>query len=247
MIDLRGVSFAYDSAPVLRDIALFAPDNAITALIGPNGSGKSTLLRLMARLLPAQGEVLIDGRPAASYAPKALARTLAFLPQSRAVPAISVASLVAHGRFPYLGFSRVRTKADDEAIERALKLTGLEGYAQRDLRTLSGGERQKAYLAMLVAQDAQNLLLDEPTTFLDIAHQLELMQILRALRDEGRCVVVVLHDIGQALSLCDRAALLHGGRLLFCGEPEDGALLPAVERAFGVRALRREGIAFERT
>ena len=99
---------------------------------------------------------------------------------------------------------------------------------------------------MLIAQDTQNLLLDEPTTFLDIAYQLELMRILRALRDEGRCVVVVLHDIDQALALCDRAALLHGGRLLFSGGPEEAALLPAVESAFGVRVLRREGIAFER-
>lgn len=246
MIDLRGVSFAYGSAPVLRDISLLAPDGAVTVLLGPNGSGKSTLLRLMARLLSAQGEVLIDRRPASAYAPKELARTLAFLPQTRAVPAISVASLVAHGRFPYLGFSRVHTKADDAAVERALQLTSLEGCAQRDLRTLSGGERQKAYLAMLIAQDTQNLLLDEPTTFLDIAYQLELMRILRALRDEGRCVVVVLHDIDQALALCDRAALLHGGRLLFSGGPEEAALLPAVESAFGVRVLRREGIAFER-
>ena len=246
MIDISSVSFSFGGTPTLSDVAFKAPDGAITALIGPNGSGKSTLLRLMARLLPAQGDLRIDGRPLSAFTQKELARSVAFLPQSRAVPAISVSSLVAHGRFPYLGFSRVRSRKDDEAVARALALTGLTDYAGRDLRTLSGGERQKAYLAMLIAQDTKNLLLDEPTTYLDIGHQLELMHILRGLRDEGRCLVVVLHDIAQALSLCDRVVLLWDGRAAFAGAPADEGVLPAVERAVGVRAARREGLVFGR-
>ena len=247
MIEVERLSFAYDGTPVLQDVSLLAPDGAITALIGPNGSGKSTLLRAMARLLPvAQGVVRVDGRAQSEYGQRAFARMLSFLPQSRTVPAISVASLVAHGRFPHTGFSHRLSKADTAAVERALEATGLSAYARRDLRTLSGGERQKAYLAMLIAQEAQNVLLDEPTTYLDVAHQLELCDVLRGLRDAGRCVVVVLHDIAQALWLCDRVALIHEGRLRFTGAPSDDALLCAVERAFGVRAVRREGIAFER-
>mgnify|MGYP005766609665 CR=1 FL=1 len=247
MIEVERLSFAYADAPVLRDVSFCTPDGAITALIGPNGSGKSTLLRAMARLLPiTQGIVRVDGRAQAAYGQRSFARALAFLPQSRTVPAISVASLVAHGRFPHTGFSHKLSRADAAAVERALDATGLSAYAHRDLRTLSGGERQKAYLAMLIAQETQNLLLDEPTTYLDVAHQLELADILGSLRNAGRCVVVVLHDIGQALSLCDRVALIHEGRLRFIGTPSDPGVLPAVELAFGVRAIRREGISFER-
>lgn len=248
MIELQGVCFGYDREPLLKGLSCRMEDGSITAVIGPNGSGKSTALKLCARLLsPGGGEIRVDGRPSSEYEPKAFARALAFLPQSRPVPMISVRSLVSHGRFPHLGMTRKLTRADEAAVDRALELTGMTGCARRDLRTLSGGQRQKAYLAMLIAQGAKHLLLDEPTTYLDVLHQMELMDILRALRAEGRCVTVVLHDLTQALQLCDHVLLLHEGRLLYDGSPAELYASGAIEAAFGVRPVRREGVFFERS
>ena len=247
MIELSALSFGYaPGAPLLRSLSARFGDGRIRAVLGPNGSGKSTLLRLCARqLTPESGRLLVGGQPAPAYGAKAFARTLAYLPQSRPVPMITVRSLIAHGRFPHLGMTRRLNAQDEAAVERALSVTGLSGIAGRELRTLSGGQRQKAYLAMLIAQDAPHLLLDEPTTHLDIAHQLELCGILRALREEGRCVVVVMHDLSQALSLADDVLLLHGGVPLYDG-PAGGLLASgAIERAFSVYPVLRETLAFE--
>ena len=248
MIELSGLTFGYTPvAPLLNGLSARFGDRRIRAVLGPNGSGKSTLLRLCARqLAPASGTLRVGGRDAAAYDAKAFARALSYLPQSRPVPMITVRALVAHGRFPHLGMTRRLSTKDEEAVGRALKITGLTDVAGRDLRTLSGGQRQKAYLAMLIAQDAQHLLLDEPTTYLDVAHQLELCDILRALRDEGRCLVVVMHDLAQALALADDVLLLAGGKPLYDG-PADGLTgSGAIERAFGVRPVTREGVQFER-
>ena len=248
MIELSALTFGYGPAkPLLDGLSARFADGRIRAVLGPNGSGKSTLLRLCARQLsPASGALRVGGRDASAYEPKGFARTLAFLPQSRPVPMITVRALVAHGRFPHLGMTRRPGARDEAAIAHALAVTGMDGVAGRDLRTLSGGQRQKAYLAMLIAQDAQHLLLDEPTTYLDVAHQLELCDLLRALRDEGRCVVVVMHDLAQALALADDVLLLHEGRPLYDG-PSDGLIgSGAIERAFGVQPVLREGVQFER-
>ena len=248
MIELNRMTFGYASgAPLIAGLSARFGDGRIRAVLGPNGSGKSTLLRLCARqLTPASGTLRVGGQDAAGYDAKAFARMLAYLPQSRPVPMITVRALVAHGRFPHLGMTRRLSAQDEAAVTRALDLTGLSGVAGRDLRTLSGGQRQKAYLAMLIAQDAQHLLLDEPTTYLDIGHQLDLCAILRALRDEGCCIGVVLHDLTQAVSVCDHALLLHEGRLLFDGPAEALYESGTIETAFGVRPVRRQGVSFER-
>lgn len=247
MIELSALTFGYSPAkPLLDGLSARFADGRIRAVLGPNGSGKSTLLRLCARqLAPASGTLRVGERDASAYDPKAFARKLAFLPQSRPVPMITVRALVAHGRFPHLGMTRRLSARDEAAIAHALAVTGMQSVAGRDLRTLSGGQRQKAYLAMLIAQDAPHLLLDEPTTYLDVAHQLELCTLLRALRREGRCVVVVMHDLAQALTLADDVLLLHEGQPLYDG-PADG-LVPsgAIERAFGVKPVWREGVQFD--
>lgn len=248
MIELSGLTFGYTpAAPLLSGLTARFGDGRIRAVLGPNGSGKSTLLRLCARqLAPASGTLRVGRRDAASYDAKAFARALSYLPQSRPVPTITVRALVAHGRFPHLGMTRRLSAEDEAAVDRALRITGLTDVAGRDLRTLSGGQRQKAYLAMLIAQDAPHLLLDEPTTYLDVVHQLELCDILRALRDEGRCLVVVMHDLAQALALADDVLLLCGGQPLYDG-PADGLTgSGAIEQAFGVRPVTREGVQFER-
>lgn len=245
MIAVENLSFGYGGAPLMRDVSFTLPDGCITGVIGPNGSGKTTCLKLCARLLkPGAGRVLVDGKPAEDYAPKAFARTLAFLPQSRPVPMITVRSLVSHGRFAYLGMARRLSPMDTAAVNRALEITGMLDCAGRELRTLSGGQRQKAYLAMLIAQGARHLLLDEPTTYLDIRRQLELDALIRSLRDEGRCVAVVMHDLNQVLRLCDRVLVISEGRLLYQGPSNGLCESGCVERAFGVTPAARDGLRF---
>ena len=246
MIALEDVTFGYDGAPLFDGLSCAFADGALTCVVGPNGSGKSTCLKLCARLLkPGAGEIKVDGRPQSAYDARAFARALAFLPQSRPLPAITVRSLVSHGRFAYLGLSHRLRPADEEAVESALRLTGMLDCAARELRTLSGGQRQKAYLAMLIAQGAQNLLLDEPMTYLDVRHQLELVELLHALRAQGKCVVMVVHDLALACEAGDRALLLSEGAPLYDGPAGEMLSSGCMEAAFGVRP-RSGGVRFER-
>lgn len=246
MISFDKVSFAYGREPLLEQLSLSWKNGRIIGLVGPNGSGKSTCLKLACGLLkPTSGKILLENCDLGSTAGRALGRTVSYLPQHRPVPMITVRSLVSHGRFPHTGLGRKLTSVDREAIHRALCAAGLEALADRDLRTLSGGQQQKAYLALLMAQDAPHVLLDEPTTYLDVRHQLELFQLLKSFKAQGKCVVVVLHDLNQALSLCDEVHLLHRGRLLFSGEPQALAESRAIETAFGVRPITREGLDFD--
>ncbi|MFB0953993.1 MAG: ATP-binding cassette domain-containing protein [Aeromonadaceae bacterium] len=209
------------------------------ALIGPNGSGKTTLLRAMTRTLPCRsGNILLDDRSIASYGRKEFARTAAFMPQSRPVPGITVRALVAHGRFPYLGFSRRMTAQDTAAVEQAMRRTGTLDWANRDVRALSGGERQRVYLAMALAQGGTTILLDEPGAFLDVRAQFELLDLLRSVAAGGKAVVLVMHELPQAMQYADRIALLGGGRLLGCDTSAALAATGAVDRVFGVRLCR---------
>lgn len=247
MIRLENVSFSYGRQMFMRDLNCEMADGRITAIIGPNGSGKSTLLRLCAGLLkPTAGSIYVANRSISDYKPREFARELAFMPQARPTPMLTVRSLVENGRFPYLGVSRKPGKADIAAVEQALEAVGLTEIADREVRTLSGGERQKAYLGMLIAQGAQHLLLDEPTTFLDIGHQLELMELLAVLRRAGKCIVMVLHDIDMAIEHCDEVIVMaHGGIIHRCAAH---MLIGsgAVEEAYGVRAVQNTGVRFER-
>ena len=185
MLELRDVTAGYGGTPVLRTVTFSVPAGSLTALIGPNGCGKTTLLRAAARQLPLSGGgILLDGRPISAYGRTEFARKAAFMPPVRSVPAITVGALVSHGRFPHLGFSRRLRPEDRDAVQAAMEATGVAEWAHRDLRALSGGERQRVYLAMALAQGTGNLLLDEPTTYLDIAHQLRLLALTRELARE---------------------------------------------------------------
>ena len=247
MISANDVSFSYCSSALFENLNCAMADGRITALLGPNGSGKSTLLRLCAGLLkPSRGSITIDGGSVASLHPRQLARRLAFLPQSRPTPAITVYALVASGRFPYLGLTGKLSAADREAVEHSLELTGLIPLAERELRTLSGGERQKAYIAMLIAQGAQHLLLDEPTTYLDINHRIELMELLQKLRDDGRCIVTVLHDIDLAMEFCDEAAVMHNGSIIHTGKAAELCGSGAIQRAYSVEPMQNSGLRYKR-
>lgn len=240
MIRIQNLCAGYGGQPVLQNITLSIPAGRITTLVGPNGCGKTTLLRAVARQLPLQsGSVTVAGRPLSGYQRKEFARTVAFMPQVRTVPAITVQGLVSHGRYPHLGLSRQMTQADRDAVQAAMEQTGVAAWAERDLRALSGGERQRVYIAMALAQQAQVLLLDEPTTYLDPGRQFELLELIRALNaQEGKTVVLVLHDLAHALRYSDRVALLDGGALTFCGTPEETFASGALDTAFGVTVCR---------
>jgi iron complex transport system ATP-binding protein len=229
-----GLSLAYDGREVVHDLSVTIPDGAFTAIIGPNACGKSTLLRALVRLLkPAAGAALWDGRPVHTLPSKEVARQLGFLPQGLdAPPNITVAQLVARGRFPHQSVLRTWSAADEAAVTDALAACRVADIADRPMGELSGGQRQRAWIAMTLAQSTPYLLLDEPTTFLDLKHQFELLDLCARLRAEGRTIVAVLHDVNQACRYADHIIAMRGGRLAAAGPPAQTVDAALVQRVF---------------
>ncbi len=222
---------------VVADLDLDLPTGAVTAIIGANGCGKSTLLRALARLLaPRAGHVLLDGQQLSDLPTRQVARQLGLLPQGPVTPAgITVHDLVRRGRTPYTTVFRQWSTADQQAVQHALAVTGMEALAGQQVDALSGGQRQRAWLALVVAQDTPLLLLDEPTTYLDMAHQLDVLELVRDLHATGRTVVMVLHDVNQAARYADHLVAMREGAVVAQGPP-GGVLTPTlVEQVFAVR------------
>lgn len=238
MLDIRNLSAGYPGNPVLTDISLSIPEGAVTVIIGPNGSGKSTLLKALAGILPASGSVRLEGLELLELSGRELARKVAFLPQNRAVPEITAKNLVLHGRFPYLSYPRRYRPEDHKTAEEAMEKMGISDLADRSLATLSGGQRQKVYIAMALAQDTPVVLLDEPNTFLDISHQLQMMDQAKALAADGKTVVLVLHDLAMALECGDSLVVLSRGQCLFQGSAEETFRSGCLDRAFRVAVKR---------
>lgn len=240
MIELRKISAGYRGEPVLRDVDLVFPAGCVTVLLGPNGCGKSTLLKTALGLLPAlSGEVLYDGAPLSGMPPEQVARRAAYMAQSRNVPSIEARRMVLHGRFPYLSFPRRYRKSDYAAVRRAMEKADALELADRPMQELSGGQRQKVYLAMALAQETPAVFMDEPTTFLDVRHQMDVMRTARGLADGGKAVVLVSHDLCQgAAHRRPRGAA--GGRKAVHGgaTPEQVYAGGALDRVFGVRVRR---------
>ena len=241
MLEITGLTAGYPGKTVLNDLTLIAPSGSITAVIGPNGCGKSTLLKAACGLLPiASGNVSAAGIPLLPLPGKERAKKIAYLPQERQIPEITVLRMVLHGRFPYLSYPR-RYRAEDLRIARdALARMGLSEYEDAPVSTLSGGMRQKVYIAMVLAQDTPAVLLDEPTTFLDVGHQLQMMREAERLADDGKAVLLVLHDLTLALRYCDRIAVMEDGRIAAIGSPEEIFASGCIDRVFGVRLCRVE-------
>jgi iron complex transport system ATP-binding protein len=240
MLSTRDLAVGYESRTVLDGLDLDLPADAFTVIVGPNACGKSTLLRTMARLLtPRRGTVLLDGTAIRDLPTREVARRLSVLPQSPLVPeGITVADLVGRGRQPHQRWWRQWSTDDGRAVETAMAMAGVTELADRPVDTLSGGQRQRVWIAMTLAQDTEALLLDEPTTFLDLAHQVEVLDLLHRLRTErGRTVVAVLHDLNQAARYADHLVARRAGAVVAAGPPREILTADLVREVFGLACV----------
>ncbi len=235
----KNITVGYGKAPVLREFTLDVPKSKILTVIGENGSGKSTLLKtVFGTLTPSVGNVILEDKPIGGYSPKALAQKIAYLPQSHTVPDdMDVYTLVSLGRYPYRKLARGLTKSDTDAVERAIELTGLSALQDRAVASLSGGEAQRAWIAMAIAQEADILILDEPTTYLDIGYQVEVLELIKKLSSElGLTVLCVLHDINMAARYSDIICAIKDGSVCVCGTPDEVVTRENLARIFGINA-----------
>lgn len=239
MIEIKNLYAGYREKEILHNVSMTFEQGKITALIGPNGCGKSTLLKTVVRIHShSGGEILVNGISNEKWSSAELAKQVAFLPQSKKAPDISVLKMVLHGRFAYLNYPRKYRPQDYEIAKQALCWTGMEEWADEQVSHLSGGMQQKVYIAMALAQDADTILMDEPTTYLDIAHQLRVMDMARKLADQGKAVVMVLHDLSQALRTADYVYVLERGKNVQAGTPETVFESGKLQSIFGVQMER---------
>ncbi|MFD4243577.1 ABC transporter ATP-binding protein [Streptomyces sp. NPDC058525] len=239
-LEARGISAGYPNRRIIEELSLGIEPGRITALVGPNACGKSTLLKSVARLLPvADGSVLLEGRDIHGLSTREVARRLGILPQSPVAPeSITVGDLVWRGRHPHRRFGQRRTAADDEVIADALMATGTAELIDRPVDQLSGGQRQRVWIALALAQDTPTLLLDEPTTYLDIAHQIEVMDLLADLNEQaGKTIVLVSHDLNQAALYASTIVAMRDGRIVCQGSPEEVLTERTVAEVFGLDCL----------
>lgn len=233
----RNLTLNYGGRPIVQDLTLAIPTGKVTALIGANGCGKSTLLRGLARLLkPVSGAVYLDSKSIFQRSTKEVAQQLGLLPQNPIAPeGLTVKDLVAQGRYPYQNWLQQGSVQDQHIVQRALEITALTELSDRTLETLSGGQRQRAWIAMALAQDTEILLLDEPTTFLDLAHQIEILDLLCDLnQQQGRTIVMVLHDLNQACRYADFLVAVKEGRIFAAGDPRSVITEACVQAVFGL-------------
>ncbi|MBD8905408.1 Fe(3+)-dicitrate ABC transporter ATP-binding protein [Methylorubrum zatmanii] len=233
------VTLRYEARTISTDLSIAIADGSFTVIVGSNACGKSTLLRALSRLLiPSSGHVVLDGRHIADQPAKDVARRLGLLPQTATAPdGITVADLVARGRYPHQSFLRQWSIGDAQAVAAALAATGVTDLSERLVDELSGGQRQRVWIAMVLAQETPILLLDEPTTFLDIAHQIDLLDLLADLNTQGRTVVAVLHDLNQACRYASHLVAMKGGAIVAEGSPSTIVTPSLVEEVFGLPCI----------
>jgi iron complex transport system ATP-binding protein len=239
-LEAVGLTLGYDDRRVVEGLDLVVPPGEVSVIVGANGSGKSTLLRGLGRLLkPVAGRVLLDGRDLRSLSTRAVARQVGLLPQQPIAPeGIGVRDLVGRGRYPHQGWLARWTAYDEQVVAEALAATSTAELADRPVEELSGGQRQRVWIAMALAQRPEVLLLDEPTTYLDIAHQVEVLDLLRTLnRSSGATVVMVLHDLNLAARYADHLVVMAEGRIIREGAPRECLTVEVVAEAFGLDAV----------
>tara|TARA_R110001592_G_scaffold187866_2_gene432791 strand:+ start:5997 stop:6761 length:765 start_codon:yes stop_codon:yes gene_type:complete len=222
MISTENLTIAYGDNIIIEDLSLTVQQGKITALIGPNGCGKSTLLKGLARINKASaGQVLLNNQLLSSFADKQLAQKMSLLPQVLITPeGITVQRLVEYGRSPYISHWGKLGNVDKNIVADAMQETQVSEFATQSVESLSGGQRQRAWIAMILAQDTDIVMLDEPTTYLDLSHQIELMKLMQAMKDKGKTVIVVLHDLNQACRYCDHLVVMKQGKVVTEGAPE---------------------------
>lgn len=234
----ENVTLGYDQRVIAENLSVEIPDNSFTVIVGPNACGKSTLLRALSRMLkPTVGRVLLDGQAIGSMPAKKVAKTLGLLPQSSIAPdGITVSDLVSRGRYPHQGLLRQWSGEDERIVEESMTSTGVAELADRAVDELSGGQRQRVWIAMALAQQTPLLLLDEPTTYLDIQHQIEVLNLCAELHEEqGRTLVAVLHDLNHAARYATHLIAMRDGKVVAEGPPGEVVTAELVERVFGLR------------
>lgn len=233
------LTLRYDQRVISQDLSIVIPNGSFTVIVGPNACGKSTLLRALSRLLkPTHGSVILDGRSIHAMSGKDVAQRLGLLLQSAIAPdGITVADLVVRGRYPHQSFLRQWSTSDEEAVARAMAATNVTALAGRQVDELSGGQRQRVWVSMVLAQETPILLLDEPTTFLDIAHQIELLDLLSDLNEEGRTIVAVLHDLNHACRYASHLVAMKDGAIVASGKPAEIISAALVETVFNLSCI----------
>ncbi|MEG3756176.1 ABC transporter ATP-binding protein [Psychromonas arctica] len=239
-LSTQSVTLAYEQNVIAKDLSVDIPHGKFTVIVGPNGCGKSTLLRSLSRLLvPQSGEILLNGKNIHSQSTKEVAKKLGLLPQSAIAPdGIKVIDLVSRGRFPHQKWFQPWSEADQQAVELAMQATGVIDYAELNVDQLSGGQRQRVWVAMALAQETSLLLLDEPTTYLDIAHQIELMDLFQDLNQiQGHTLVAVLHDLNHACRYADHLIMIKSGQVIATGAPNEIVTEAIIQQVFGLSCL----------
>ncbi|WP_369275539.1 ABC transporter ATP-binding protein [Streptomyces sp. R11] len=244
----KGITVGYGARTVIEDLDVAIPSGVVTTIIGPNGCGKSTLLRTLSRLLkPTKGTVVLDGDDIARLRTRDVAKKLGLLPQAPVAPeGLTVADLVARGRHPHQSWLRQWSSDDAAVVERALAMTGVADLGDRPVDSLSGGQRQRVWISMTLAQGTDLLLLDEPTTYLDLAHAIDVLDLVDDLHESGCTVVMVLHDLNLATRYSDNLIVMRDGSILAQGHPRDVIAAELLHEAFGLRAMVIEDPAGDR-
>lgn len=236
LLSAKGISSCYNGREVLHKVSTDINGGKVTAVIGPNGSGKSTLLKTLIGIVPKkEGEIYSEGKSTDSMSSLEIARRIAYLPQMKSIPDLMVRTMVLHGRFSHLSYPRRYRKEDLESVEKAMEITGITEYAEKNVSSLSGGTVQLVFLAMALAQSSPVILMDEPTSFLDISHQIKLMKLCRGLSSEGRAIAAVLHDIPLALKYADNMIVLSDGKIVLSGTTSDVYKSGVLNRVFNVK------------
>ena len=235
LLSAKGISSCYNGREVLHKVSADINGGKVTAIIGPNGSGKSTLLKTLIGIVPKkEGEIFSEGKSTDSMSSLEIARRIAYLPQMKSVPDLTVRTMVLHGRFSHVSYPRHYRKEDLKSVEKAMEITGITEYAEKNVSSLSGGTVQLVFLAMALAQSSPVILMDEPTSFLDISHQIKLMKLCRGIVSEGRAVAAVLHDIPLALKYADNMIVMSNGKIVLYGTTSDVYKSGVLNRVFNV-------------
>ena len=245
MLELKNVATGYGKKNILSDITISFDKGMLTSIVGVNGCGKSTLLKSILGILPlTDGKIVIDGNDLRSMSRIDIAKKISYLSQGKNTPDMTVEQMVLHGRFPYLSYPRRYRELDREMARKAMDAVGISHLADKPLCELSGGMRQNAYIAMALAQDTDYILLDEPTTYLDISHQIELMKLLKKLTDAGKGIIMVMHDLPLAFDFSDTIAAIQNGTIMAHAMPTEICASYAMNEIFGVRMERVNGNQF---